>query len=156
MEILKFRFSQLMKLLKNAEQFFRRFFFLKTNIMIKNKPSKTNACLNIFGILNFNCVILFPTIVQKDRFNKLLCYNTDILRYYQLSHCLVVCQRLVFISHFIPISRKTFARVLCFYGSHIIHSKLCKNLHVTDFLCDFPNLVQNLRKTFSFISLPSL
>lgn len=156
MEILKFRFSQLMKLLKNAEQFFRRFFFLKTNIMIKNKPSKTNACLNIFGILNFNCIILFPTIVQKDRFNKLLCYNTDILRYYQLSHCLVVCQRLVFISHFIPISRKTFARVLCFYGSHIIHSKLCKNLHVTDFLCDFPNLVLNLRKTFSFISLPSL
>lgn len=150
MEILKFRFSQLMKLLKNAEQFFRRFFFLKTNIMIKNKPSKTNACLN------FNCVILFPTIVQKDRFNKLLCYNTDILRYYQLSHCLVVCQRLVFISHFILISRKTFARVLCFYGSHIIHSKLCKNLHVTDFLCDFPNLVLNLRKTCSFISLPSL
>ena len=156
MEILKFRFSQLMKSLKNAEQFFRRFFFLKTNIMIKNKPSKTNACLNIFGILNFNCIILFPTIVQKDRFNKLLCYNTDILRYYQLSHCLVVCQRLVFISHFILISRKTFARVLCFYGSHIIHSKLCKNLHVTDFLCDFPNLVLNLRKTFSFISLPSL
>ena len=156
MEFLKFRFSQLMKLLKNAEQSFRRFFFLKTNIMIKNKPSKTNACLNIFGILNFNCVILFPTIVQKDCFHKLLCYNTDILRYYQLSYCLVLCQRLVFISHFILISRKTLARVLCFYGSHIIHSKLCKNLHVTDFLCDFPNLVLNLRKTCSFISLPSL
>ena len=141
LEVSKHRFSFLTNRSKTLNSLSDHFLFF---IIL---PQKISASFNIFVILNFICSMftVFPIIIKRNRLNRLLCYDTDILHYQRLSHFPVAWQRLVVYFSFYCNMLQDICNDPFFYGDHITQAKLCKNFYVSDFLCNFLNLSLNLK-----------